>query len=77
MYLEYSLNWKTTASKENAELGRDQAVIADILHRVYYCTYWDWNQGSILFFSWWSPEFQSRAHDGMKVYLQGKIPRYR
>jgi hypothetical protein len=29
-----------------------------------------------LFFWQWAPEFRSRAHDGVKVYLQGKLPRY-
>jgi hypothetical protein len=50
LYLKYGIDWKTTTTKENPELGRDRAAIADVLKRVYYCSYWEWNKGSTLFF---------------------------
>jgi hypothetical protein len=31
IYLKYGIDWKTTMSKDNPELGRDQATIADVL----------------------------------------------
>jgi hypothetical protein len=51
-------------------------IIAEVLDRVQHCTYWEWNKGSTLFFWRWTPKFQSRARDGVKVYVQGKLPRY-
>jgi hypothetical protein len=77
LYLKYGIDWKTTTSTENPELGRDRATIGEVLKRVYACTYWDWKWGSTLFFWRWTPAFQTRARDGVKVYLQGKLPRYR
>ena len=46
LYLKYGIDWKTTTSKENPELGRDHTTISEVLKRVYACTYWDWKWGS-------------------------------
>ena len=72
LYLKYGIDWKITTSRENSELGRDRATIGEVLKLVYACSYWDWRWGSTLFFWRWTPEFQSRARDGVKVFLAGQ-----
>jgi hypothetical protein len=50
LYLKYGVDWKSTTTKDNPELGKDRAAIADVLGRVYHCSYWDWHKGITLFF---------------------------
>ena len=77
LYSRHGASWRTTRSRDNPALGKDRIVIGDALRRVYHCTYWEWQQGSALFFWRWTTEFVSRARDGVKVFQQAKFPRYR
>jgi hypothetical protein len=76
LYQKYGLEWKTTSSKVNPELGKDRVTIADALKKAHHCTYWDRKLGSTLFFWRWTPEYQGRARDGVKVFIQGTLARY-
>jgi hypothetical protein len=62
--------------KETEEIRKDLAAIADVMHRVYHCDWWEWNQGSTQFFWRWQPEFKACAQDGIPVWTLGKEPSY-
>lgn len=40
-------------------------------------SYWDWDAGSALMFWRWHPEIRVDARDGTRIFIQGKLPRYR
>lgn len=40
-------------------------------------SYWDWDAGSALLFWRWHPEIKGDARDGTRIFVQGKLPRYR
>jgi hypothetical protein len=58
--------------KETEDIRKDSAAIADVMHRVYHCDWWEWNQGSTLFFWRWHPEFKACARDGTPVWTLDK-----
>ncbi len=61
-YLQYlrethGFDWYTRRW-ESDEIRRDADAIADVMHCVYHCDWGEWNQGSMLFFWRWHPEFK-------------------
>ena len=58
-------------------LHKDLDVGLDGLRRVLNGTWWEWNQGSTLFFWRWPIAIRKAARDGVPVFVEGKLPRYR
>jgi hypothetical protein len=56
--------------KEGKEIWKDSDAIADVMHRVYHCGWWEWNQGSTLFFWHWHPEFKTYAQDSIPIFME-------
>jgi hypothetical protein len=40
-------------------------------------SFWDWTNGSHLFFLRWAEESRVWARDGHPIYVSGKLPNYR
>lgn len=71
-------------SKVGKELVRDGDQGADVLEQIFGgCgarrggSYWDWDAGSALLFWRFHPEERKNTRDGTKVFIKGKLPRYR
>jgi hypothetical protein len=63
--------------KDYEEVCKDLAAMADVMSRVYQCDWWEWNQGSALFFWRWHPEFKTCAWDGIPVFMLDQQPLYK
>ena len=71
---EYGLEWwicDLTECKLDREMG------LDALLRSSRATWWEWTDGSTLYFWRWPKEFRLDARDGMKIKVTGDFPRYR
>jgi len=49
----------------------------EALFRCWRANWWEWSDGSTLLFWRWAKEFRSDARDGMKIRVQGTLPRNR
>jgi hypothetical protein len=51
--------------------------MADVMHQVHSCDWWEWNQGSTLFFWRWHPKFKTFSQDGIPIFTCDQHPNYR
>ena len=58
-------------------LVKDLAVGLDGLKRVLEGSWWEWDKGSTLFFWRWPVAIRKAARDGVPVFVEGRLPRYR
>ena len=60
------------------ELKLDLEVGRDALRRGVESTWWEWTEGSTLFFWRWPPEYRKQARDGVRVFIlsEKRLPRY-
>ena len=59
------------------DLERDWKAGTEAIRRACNSTFWDWADGSTLFYWRWAPEFQTEARDGTTIWVTGALPRYR
>jgi hypothetical protein len=59
------------------EIHADLEVGLDGLMRVMKGSWWEWKDGSTLFFWRWPKEIRRWARDGVPVFVQGKLPRWK
>jgi hypothetical protein len=71
-------------SAADRELMRDADQGVDALIQVFGGpgtraggSFWDWDAGSSLLFWRWQPEARNDARDGTRIFVKGKLPRYR
>jgi hypothetical protein len=63
----HSFDWYSKR-KDNDEIRKDSNAMADVMHQVYVCDWWEWNMGSTLFFWHWHHEFKGSVHDGIPIF---------
>jgi hypothetical protein len=61
----------------SAEFTQDYSVGSEAVRRACGSTFWDWDKGSSLFFWRWPYPFNKEARDGTKIFINGKLPRYK
>jgi hypothetical protein len=88
MKMEYGCDWmaklhrnkgmvKTHASKLDNELARDYLVGIDAITRALGSSFWEWDDGSTVFFWRWSREHWKELRDGLKVWFRrADLPKY-
>ena len=59
------------------EIQSDLEIGLDALMRVMKGSWWEWNDGSTLLFWRWPKEIRKWARDGVPVFVQGKLPRWK
>ena len=59
------------------EIHADLEVGLDGLMRVMNGSWWEWRDGSTLLFWRWPKEIRKWARDGVPVFVQGKLPRWK
>ena len=59
------------------ELQKDLKVGLDGIQRVLKGSWWEWDHGSTLFFWRWPKAIRKAARDGVPVFVEGRLPRYR
>jgi len=74
MYLRqtYGASWN-----RDPAAARDRTVGADCIWRTTTATWWEWSQGSTLFFWRWPVACREIARDGFPLWVQGPLPSYR
>ena len=60
-----------------SEFLRDIEIGTDAVRRACSSSFWDWDNGSTLFFWRWPSKFQKEARDGTNTFIQGELPRYK
>ena len=58
-------------------LRGDLSIGMEGLTRVIQGSWWEWDYGSTLFFWRWPKEIRTSARDGLPVFIQQALPRYR
>ena len=56
---------------------RDVEVGVEAIERACHSSFWDWTEGSTLFYWRWAPEFRKEARDGTKTFVTGNLPEYK
>jgi hypothetical protein len=76
MKKKHGINWMEDMWKEGRkrrgkkEIGRDYTVGLDAIHRASNASFWDWSDGSTVFFWRWPEELQDELRDGMQVWFR-------
>jgi hypothetical protein len=60
-----------------SEFVKDYSVGREAVIRACKSSFWDWDNGSSLFFWRWPYGFRREARDGTRCYVNGKLPRYK
>ena len=68
--------WKAKQERHHV-LRNDLAIGMEGLQRVIQGSWWEWNYGSTLFYWRWPVEIREAARDGVPVFIQSELPRYR
>jgi len=63
--------------KEMTSTERDKSAGRDCLRRVTAADFWEWKEGSRLFFWRWLGRQRDWARDGLPIYQKGTLPSYR
>lgn len=71
--LEYGPDWQHLDSKE---LKLDLETGRDAIHRACGASFFEWEDGSTLFFWRWHPEFRKSARDGVPWRIKGALPKF-
>ena len=74
---EYGRDWKTSKSKldDHSELRKDIIRYSDCVFRAKRATWFEWNEGSTIFFWRWAKPFRRMARDGIPYWFRGKRPK--
>ena len=59
------------------EASRDLKVGIDGLTRAFNSSWWEWLDGSSCFFWRWPKPIRRQVRDGVDIFVQGKLPRWR
>ena len=59
------------------EVDRDLIVGRDGLSRAFNSTWWEWKDGSACFFWRWPIGIRKQVRDGVPIFVQSKLPRWR
>jgi hypothetical protein len=83
MCKKYGNDWLIVVRNEarkrrgDKEIGRDFEVGMDAIRRALNASFWDWEDGSTVFFWRWPVEFQAELRDGMQIwYRKNGLPSY-
>ncbi len=60
-----------------SELSRDLERGADCLERAGHSTFWEWKDGSSIFFWRWPSRYKRALRDGTKLFICGDLPSYK
>ena len=69
-------DWWVLPGDRGTELQRDREAGQDCLVRVMKATWWDWDDGSRLFFWRWPVHYRLQARDGVPPWLTGPLPKF-
>lgn len=58
-------------------LEKDIKIGLEGLRRIIYGSWWEWDNGSTLYFWRWPAMIRNQVRDGVKVFIEGKLPSYR
>ena len=67
----------TKKSDLRNELIKDLEVGSDGISRIVGGSWWEWTKGSTPLFWRWPLPIRRQVRDGVKVFVQGKLPQYR
>jgi hypothetical protein len=76
MIKKYGEEWMVLLRQEikrrrgRKEIERDYDVGMDAIHRASNASFWEWDDGSTLFFWRWPSEFHESLRDGMSVWFR-------
>lgn len=89
MVLEYGSDWlvarlqslkrlkRTTRQEIEKELEQDYMVEIDAIRRASGASFWEWEDGSAIFFWRWTREHRKELRDGLRVWFRRlELPRY-
>ncbi len=62
--------------RDDTELWKDFTVGQDALWRATNSSFWEWSEGSTLFFWRWQGEYQEAVRDGLRAFVVGDLPEY-
>jgi hypothetical protein len=73
----YSSGGKMDHPNSDEELVKDYEVGIDAITRALGASFWDWEEGSTVFFWRWTREHRREVRDGLRVWFsRSKLPRY-
>lgn len=87
MHIEYGKDWlvqmwkarkaKSTRKERETELVKDYDVGIDAISRAISSSFWEWEDGSTVFFWRWTKEHRRELRDGLRVWFRkASLPRY-
>ena len=59
------------------EFSRDIEVGRDCIQRARACSFWEWHDGSTIFFWRWPEEIRSEVRDGTPLCIKGRLPAFK
>ena len=70
--------WKSQKGKKkkNTEVVKDFRSGMDAIRRALGANFWEWSDGSTLFFWRWPREYRRAIRDGLEVFIDGELPDY-
>jgi hypothetical protein len=71
----YKVWWSKTYREGSTEKLKDAAGGMDCIVRASATSYWEWTEGSRLFFWRWPPQYLKSARDGVPVRVEGSFNR--
>mmetsp|Transcript_20683 Transcript_20683/g.30301 ORF Transcript_20683/g.30301 Transcript_20683/m.30301 type:complete len:1268 (-) Transcript_20683:9637-13440(-) len=66
-----------SATQAKGEFKKDLLAGRDALRRARQATFWEWDEGSTIFFWRWQPHIKVDTRDGTPLWVQGELPRFR
>ena len=70
--------WKSQNRKKKkiTEVVKDFRSGMDAIRRALGANFWEWSEGSTLFFWRWPREYRRAIRDGLEVFIDGELPDY-
>jgi hypothetical protein len=69
--------WQIAGKNLEEEMLRDYEVGIDAISRALAASFWDWDDGSTVFFWRWPEEHRKELRDGLKVWVRhSALPKY-
>ena len=74
---EYETTWRSSSQKHqpDSELAKDIKAFVDCAYTVRKTTWFEWPEGSCLFFWRWQRSYKSNVRDGIPYWFKGSKPR--
>ena len=67
---------QSSQEEKAKELLSDFTVGQDALIRATNASFWEWSDGSTLFFWRWQKEYRKEVRDGLNAFINGELPNY-